>query len=88
MRLDKLTVKAQEAVQAAQSLADQHDHQAIEPEHLLLALLQQQEGVVSPLLAKLGARPDTRSAQVQAEITKLPKVQGGGRTYATPRFEA
>ena len=57
MRLDKLTVKAQEAVQAAQSLADQHDHQAIEPEHLLLALLQQQEGVVSPLLAKLGARP-------------------------------
>ena len=87
MRLDKLTVKAQEAVQAAQSLADQHDHQAIEPEHLLLALLQQQEGVVSPLLAKLGARPETVSAQVQAEITKLPKVQGGGRTYATPRFE-
>jgi ATP-dependent Clp protease ATP-binding subunit ClpB len=87
MRLDKLTVKAQEAVQAAQSIADQHDHQAIEPEHLLLALLQQQEGVVSPLLAKLGARPDTVSGQVQAEITKLPKVQGGGRTYATPRFE-
>jgi ATP-dependent Clp protease ATP-binding subunit ClpB len=87
MRLDKLTVKAQEAVQAAQSLAEQHDHQAIEPEHLLLALLQQQEGVVSPLLAKLGARPDTVSAQVQAEITKLPKVQGGGRPYATPRFE-
>ena len=87
MRLDKLTVKAQEAVQAAQSLADQHDHQAIEPEHLLLALLQQQEGVVSPLLAKLGARPETVSAQVQAEVAKLPKVQGGGRSYATPRFE-
>ena len=78
MRLDKLTVKAQEAVQKAQSLADQHDHQAIEPEHLLLALLQQQEGVVSPLLAKLGARPETVSAQAQAEIAKLPKVQGGG----------
>ena len=53
MRLDKLTVKAQEAIQAAQSLADQANHQAIEPEHLLLALLQQQEGVVGPLLAKL-----------------------------------
>src|SRR5215470_5741034 len=88
MRLDKLTVKAQEAVQAAQSLADQHNHQAIEPEHLLLALLQQQEGVVSPLLAKLGARPDAIARQVQAEIAKLPKVQGGGgRQYATPRFE-
>ena len=56
MRLDKLTVKAQEAIQAAQSLADQGSHQAVEPEHLLQALLQQQEGVVGPLLAKLGAR--------------------------------
>src|ERR671912_521648 len=45
MRLDKLTVKAQEAVQAAQSLADQHGHQAIEPEHVLVALLQQRERV-------------------------------------------
>ena len=55
MRLDKLTVKAQEALQAAQSKADQHNHQAIEPEHLLSALLEQREGVVGPVLAKLGA---------------------------------
>jgi len=89
MRLDKLTVKAQEAVQAAQSLADQHSHQAIEPEHLLLALLQQQEGVVSPLLAKLGARPETIARQVEAEIAKLPSVKGGGgRQYVTPRLES
>src|SRR5574338_523804 len=88
MRLDKLTVKAQEAIQAAQSLADQANHQAIEPEHLLQALLQQQEGVVGPLLAKLGARPDALAHQVQAEIEKLPKVRGGGgRQYAAPRFE-
>ncbi|PWU25462.1 MAG: ATP-dependent chaperone ClpB [Candidatus Rokuibacteriota bacterium] len=88
MRLDKLTVKAQEAVQAAQSLADQHNHQAIEPEHLLLALLQQQEGIVGPLLAKLGARPDAISRQVAAEIGKLPTVKGsGGRQYVSPRFE-
>src|SRR5437667_240065 len=58
MRLDKLTVKAQEALQAAQSKADQHNHQAIEPEHLLSALLEQREGVVGPVLAKLGARPE------------------------------
>src|SRR4029077_19057793 len=87
MRLDKLTVKAQEAIQAAQSLADQGNHQAIEPEHLLLALLQQQEGVVGPLLAKLGARADALTRQVQAEMDKLPKVKGGGRQYASPRFE-
>ena len=83
MRLDKLTVKAQEAVQAAQSLADQHDHQAIEPEHLLLALLQQQEGVVEP-----AARQARRAAGRRVgpgrrpRSTKLPKVQGGGRAYA------
>ena len=88
MRLDKLTVKAQEAIQAAQSLADQGSHQAVEPEHLLLALLQQQEGVVGPLLAKLGARPEALARQVQTEIERLPAVRGGaGRQYASPRFE-
>src|ERR1700732_5273400 len=88
MRMDKLTVKAQEAIQAAQSLADQGNHQAIEPEHLLLALLQQQEGVVGPLLGKLGARPETLARQVQAEVDKLPTVRGGGgRQYASQRFE-
>ncbi|HMF08505.1 MAG TPA: Clp protease N-terminal domain-containing protein, partial [Thermoanaerobaculia bacterium] len=87
MRLEKLTIKAQEAVQAAQSLADQSNHQAIEPEHLLLALLQQQEGIVGPLLAKLGARPEGITRQVEAEVGKLPKVQGGGRQYASQRFE-
>jgi ATP-dependent Clp protease ATP-binding subunit ClpB len=87
MRFDKLTVKAQEAVQAAQSLADQGNHQALEPEHLLLALIQQQEGVVGPLLAKLGARPEAIARQVQAELDKLPKVSGGGRQYVGPRLE-
>jgi ATP-dependent Clp protease ATP-binding subunit ClpB len=88
MRLDKLTVKAQEAVAAAQSLADQGNHQAIEPEHLLLALVQQQEGVVAPLLAKLGAPADAVRRQVQAELDRLPKVRGGGRQYASNRLEA
>jgi ATP-dependent Clp protease ATP-binding subunit ClpB len=88
MKFDKFTVKAQEAVQAAQSLADQGNHQAIVPEHLLLALLQQQEGVVVPLLAKLGARPETISREVQVELDKLPRVQGGGgRQYASERLE-
>ena len=75
MRLDKLTVKAQEAIQAAQSLADQNNHQAIEPEHLLQALLQQQEGVVGPLLAKLGARPEALARQVQALRTERDSLK-------------
>ncbi len=88
MKFDKFTVKAQEAVQAAQSLADQGNHQAIEPEHLLLALLQQQEGVVGPLLAKLGARSEAVAREVQAALDTLPKVKGGGRQYASERLEA
>ena len=87
MRFDKLTVKAQEAVQAAQSLADQGNHQALEPEHLLLALVEQQEGVVGPLLAKLGARAEIIDRQVKAELERLPKVSGGGRQYVGPRLE-
>jgi ATP-dependent Clp protease ATP-binding subunit ClpB len=78
MRLDKFTIKAQEALQAAQSLADQRGHQTLEPEHLLLALLQQREGVVSPVLGKLGARVETLQPQLEAEIAKMPQVRGGG----------
>src|SRR3989442_2171071 len=77
MRLDKLTIKAQEALQAAQSLADQQSHQAMEPEHLLAALLEQREGIVGPVLAKLGARPDAIQQALRAELAKLPAVRGG-----------
>jgi len=87
-RFDKFTVKAQEAVQAAQSIADQLSHQAVEPEHLLLALIQQQEGVVSPLLAKLGAPADAIRRQVEAELAKAPKVRGAAGAYGTPRLRA
>src|SRR6058998_349731 len=83
MRLDKLTVKAQEALQAAQSMADQHDHQAIEPEHLLVALLEQREGVVGPVLAKLGARPESwRRSRAGAGTTW---GSGRGRRSIGPR---
>src|SRR5688500_11218037 len=78
MRLDKFTIKAQEALQAAQSLADQRGHQTLEPEHLLLALLQQREGVVSPVLGKLGVRTDALREQLEAEVGKMPQVRGGG----------
>jgi ATP-dependent Clp protease ATP-binding subunit ClpB len=86
-RFDKLTVKAQEAVQAAQALADREGHQQIEPEHLLLALVEQEDGVVSALLAKLGARPDAIRRDVQAEIRRLPKVSGASGQYMGPRLK-
>jgi len=87
MRLDKFTVKAQEALQAAQSKADQHNHQAIEPEHVLSALLEQREGVVGPVLAKLGARPDTIQRELEAALGKLPGVRGGSGQYLGERTQ-
>ncbi len=85
MRPDKFTVKAQEALQAAQSMADQHDHQAIEPEHLLVALLEQREGVVGPVLAKLGARPEAIQRELQAALGKLATVIGASGHYLGER---
>src|SRR5215470_4023670 len=85
MRMDKFTVKAQEALQAAQSLADQHNHQAIEPEHLLRALLEQREGVVGPVLAKLGARPDAILREVNQTLERMPKVRGASGQYLGER---
>src|SRR6185295_13398646 len=89
MRLDKFTVKAQEALQAAQAVADRHEHQAVEPEHLLLALLQQREGVVGPILGKLGARADAVAGQLETELARMPKVRGGsGGSYLGERLRA
>jgi ATP-dependent Clp protease ATP-binding subunit ClpB len=85
MRLDKLTVKAQEAMQAAQAQADQHNHQAIEPEHVLGALLEQRDGVAGPVLAKLGARPDAILRELKAAIDKLPTVRGASGQYLSER---
>jgi ATP-dependent Clp protease ATP-binding subunit ClpB len=86
MRLDKFTLKAQEALQAAQSIADQSSHQAIEPEHLLLALIQQREGVVGPILSKLGARPEAIQRALESEISRLPGVRGGSGHYLGERL--
>ncbi|MHB1322932.1 MAG: ATP-dependent chaperone ClpB [Coriobacteriia bacterium] len=78
MRLDKLTVKAQEALQAAQGIADDASSQVIEPEHLLRALLDAAEGIVRPIVQKVGAEPDLVEAEVTTAIAGMPKVTGGG----------
>jgi len=89
MRLDKFTIKAQEAIVEAQNNAKSLDHQQVEPEHLLLSLLQQSEGLVSPLIKKLGAEPRTLITQLQETLSKMPKVYGGGagQIYVSPRTE-
>jgi ATP-dependent Clp protease ATP-binding subunit ClpB len=76
MRLDKFTIKAQEALQAAHDLAEQRHHQEMTPEHLLLALLQQEQGVVSAILRKLGIDPDALATRVERGLEELPEVRG------------
>jgi ATP-dependent Clp protease ATP-binding subunit ClpB len=85
-RFDKFTLKSQEAVQAAQDIAGKHHHQQMEPEHLLLALLDQQEGVVVPILKKLGADPGRVKGDIEEALSRLPKVEGLVQTYLSPRL--
>ncbi len=81
MRLDQYTVKAQEAVLQSQHLASEYASPQVEPIHLLLALLDQEEGLVKPLLAKLGADPAQVRRGVLEQIEKLPKVSDGAGQY-------
>jgi ATP-dependent Clp protease ATP-binding subunit ClpB len=74
LRFEKMTVKAQEAVQSAQEVAARHENQQIEPIHLLAALAAQADGVVPPLLARLGIRSELLAQEIEKEIGKLPKL--------------
>ncbi len=76
LRFDKFTVKAQEALQAAQEMGARSGQQQIEPLHLLWALVAQGDGVVPPLLEKLGVSPTTLASEVQKQVERLPKVSG------------
>jgi len=89
MRLDRFTLKAQEAVQAAQSLALEKNHQEITPEHLLHVLLEQHEGIVIPILQRLGADPSAIRTELAAEIERIPEVYGAaGQSYASPTLQS
>ena len=76
MRLDKLTTKSQEALQAAQELAHQHSQQQVDGEHLALALAQQQDGIIPTLLQRTGVDLAKFQADLATEIGRLAKVQG------------
>jgi ATP-dependent Clp protease ATP-binding subunit ClpB len=76
MRFDKLTIKAQEALQAAHELAQKQNHAAVDCEHLLASLIQQADGLVRPLLAKLGVNPDEQMQKLDADLNRRPQVHG------------
>src|SRR2546428_6800313 len=84
-RPDRLTAKTQEAIQQAQSLAQEAQHQEITPEHLLYALLQQQDGTVRPILQEIGVEPSRVEGELKAQLDRLPKVYGA-ETYLGSRL--
>ncbi|WP_263373805.1 ATP-dependent chaperone ClpB [Granulicella aggregans] len=79
IRWEKLTVKAQQAVQAASTIAGEHGNPEILPLHLLAALLEDKEGICIPVLEKIGVPVEQLLSGVNSAITKLPKVSGGNQ---------
>jgi ATP-dependent Clp protease ATP-binding subunit ClpB len=76
IRWDKFTVKAQEAIQRANELASEHGNPELAPAHLLAALVEDKEGIVAPVLEKIGIGPQAVLSDLYKEIEKLPKVSG------------
>jgi len=93
VRLDKFTVKAQESLEGAQKAAQERNQQSIEPEHLLLSLLSQDEGTVPSLLRKIGADPERLRQDIDRAVSALPRVgvpagSGSGEPFVSPRLNA
>jgi len=88
MRFDKFTIKSQELIQNAQSLASNNNNQQVEPEHLLSAMLNEQEGIARSMLRKLGVSPENVAQEIARAIDKLPKVSGAGDVYISQRTKS
>src|SRR5947209_7361628 len=87
MNINKYTEKAQEAVLAAQQLAERSSHAQIEPEHLLVALVDQQGGIVPEVMKKMGADPAQIASATRELLTKIPSAYGGAQPGLSPRFK-
>src|SRR2546426_37465 len=83
-RFDKFTIKAQEALQATQDVAGRFGNQQLEPVHLLLALVEQPEGIVPAILTRLGVAPAAVAREAEGLIESLPKVGGAVDHYLSP----
>ena len=90
MRFDKFTIKSQDLIQNAQSLASQHNNQQIEPEHLLAAMLDESDGIAGAMLRKLGASPGQIAQKARAAVDGLPRISGSAaaEVYISPRTKA
>ncbi|MGQ5711386.1 ATP-dependent chaperone ClpB [Desulforudis sp. DRI-14] len=86
MRLDKLTIKAQEAFENAQGIAGEFGHQALDDMHLLYGLLQQEEGTVKLILDRLEVKPAAILQRVKEALQRRPRVSGG-QLYAAPELQ-
>src|SRR4051812_30769164 len=86
MRLDQFTVKAQEAIAAAQAQAEKNDHPEVTTEHLLAALAEQEGGVIPSLLGKLGTNLDAVTRDVARALEALPRTQGAS-TQISPKLD-
>jgi ATP-dependent Clp protease ATP-binding subunit ClpB len=86
MNINKYTEKAQEAIIAAQQAADREGHPEILPEHVLLTLVEQKDGIVPELLRKLNADPAAVGAALRAELNRLPRAHGGTQVSLSPRL--
>ncbi|MCP2606531.1 ATP-dependent chaperone ClpB, partial [Candidatus Aminicenantes bacterium AC-708-I09] len=88
MQLDKFTVKSIEALQQAQRKAESLNHQELRPEHLLWALLNQQDGLVVSILNKIGVNNEKISKELQNYLNRLPKIQGvQAQVYLSPQLK-
>src|ERR671924_1986343 len=85
MQLDRFTIKSQEALQAAIRVAADHRNTETAPPHLLLALLDQEEGIVGPVLRKVGADPAAIRSGVGGQLERLPTITAGAREPSTSR---
>lgn len=85
MRFDKFTVKSQEIIQNAQSLASQNNNQQIEPEHILNSMLNEQEGVACSILRKLGVSPGSTVQELTIVMDKFPQISGTGEVFISNR---
>jgi len=86
MNIQKYTEKAQEAVVGAQTMADREGHPEITPEHLLLALVEQQGGIVPEILRKMNIDPAAIATTVRAELGRNPRAHGGSQPTLSPRL--
>ena len=83
MRFDKFTIRGQEAVQNAIGVAEKNENQQVEPEHLLVSMFEQKEGVVNPILGKIGINRANILSELEASIAKHPKVKGGQQYFSS-----